>query len=77
MSDLYTKAVLTVIALALIVIAVRDVLTPATAQAPMHVILDQVDPKGSPTSVYLSQVDRNAFGLLQYSNFPLPVKVKQ
>lgn len=66
MSDLYTKAVLTVIALALIVIAGRDVLRPATAQAPqapMHVMLDHVDP--------------NAFAQMQFSLYPVPVKIKQ
>jgi hypothetical protein len=63
MSDLYTKAVLTVIALALIVIAVRDMLRPATAQSPMHVILDNVD--------------TNAFAQLQFTLHPLPVKAKQ
>jgi hypothetical protein len=63
MSDLYTKAVLTVIAFALIVIAVRDMLRPATAQAPMHVILDNVD--------------TNAFAQMQFTLYPLPVKAKQ
>jgi len=63
MSDLYTKTVLTVIAFALIVIAGRDLLRHATAQSPMHVILDSVD--------------ISAFVHLQSSSFPLPVKVKQ
>jgi hypothetical protein len=63
MADTYTKAVLTVIALALIMIAARDMVGPSTAQSPTHVVLDQID--------------GNAFGQLQYTLYPLPVKVKQ
>jgi hypothetical protein len=63
MADTYTKAVLTVIAFALIVIAGRNVLGPATAQSPMQVIL--------------KEVDREAFRDVTYSVYPLPVKVKQ
>jgi hypothetical protein len=62
MADIYTKAVLTVIALALIVIAGRDLLRPATAQSPMHVILDDID--------------RGAFQQVYYSTYPLAVYVK-
>ena len=43
MTDGYTKIVLTVIAIMLTVMAVRD-LTPAVAQTPVtHVILDKVE----------------------------------
>jgi hypothetical protein len=43
MTDRYTKIVLTVIAIMLTVMAVRD-LTPAVAQTPVtHVILDKVE----------------------------------
>jgi hypothetical protein len=44
MTDRYTKVILTVIAVCLIIIAVRDrtVVTPAQAQSPVHVIIDGV-----------------------------------
>lgn len=43
-TDNYTKAVLTVIAVALSVIAVRGAIPPAKAQSagPIHVIVDQI-----------------------------------
>ena len=46
MVDRYIKAVLTVIAVCLIVIAGRDLVSPGSAQVQgaMHVILDQVAP---------------------------------
>ena len=42
-TDRYTKAVLTIIAVALSIIAVKDLIPPARAQAdgPVHVIVDQ------------------------------------
>lgn len=45
MTDRYTKTILTIIAVCLVVIVIRDIefTRPATAQAgPMHVILDSV-----------------------------------
>jgi hypothetical protein len=44
MIDRYTKAVLTVIAICLAVIAIRGAqpISPALAQSPVHVIVDQV-----------------------------------
>jgi hypothetical protein len=70
MTDIYTKAVLTVIALALIVIAGRDALRPATAQSPTRVTLDE------PIRVTLDGVDRDAFRNLRNSLYPLPVKMQ-
>jgi hypothetical protein len=65
MTDRYTKAVLTVIAACLAVIALRDLpfSRSAEAQAPIHVVLDQV---GNTAFQY-------AF---QYVAAPLPVKVQ-
>jgi hypothetical protein len=69
MSDLYTKAVLTVVALALTVIAGRDVLRPATAQLPTRVTLDE------PIRVVLDHVDRDAFRNVSPLH-PLPVQMQ-
>jgi hypothetical protein len=46
MTDRYTKIILTVIAVCLVVIAVRDRtgVTPAAAQSPVHVVIDGVAP---------------------------------
>ena len=46
MTDRYTKVILTVIAVCLILIAVRDrtVVTPAQAQSTVHVIINGVAP---------------------------------
>jgi len=46
MVDRYTKAVLTIIAVCLVVIAGRNLVSPGSAQVQgaMHVILDQVAP---------------------------------
>ncbi len=46
MADRYTKVILTVIAVCLVIIVVRDrpVVTPALAQAPVHVVIDGVAP---------------------------------
>jgi hypothetical protein len=66
MTDRYTKAVLTVIATCLVVIAVRDLpfLRSAEAQTPMHVVLDQIN----------GTAFQYAF---QYVAAPLPVKVER
>jgi len=42
MTDRYTKVVLTVIAVALSIIAARDVIVVGVAQEPAHVIIDHV-----------------------------------
>jgi hypothetical protein len=64
-TDRYTKAVLTIIAACLAVIAVKDLplLRSAEAQAPTHVVLDQVH----------SGAFQYAF---QFVAVPLPVKVQ-
>ena len=50
---------------------------PGVARAQTYPTRAITTHSGSPISVYLSQVDRNALGLLQYADFPLPVKIKQ
>ena len=46
MIDLYTKGILTIIAICLSILVIRDLnVSPATAQTgPQHVVVDQVDP---------------------------------
>lgn len=46
MTDRYTKVILTVIAVCLVIIAIRDrpVVTRALAQAPVHVVVDGAAP---------------------------------
>jgi hypothetical protein len=66
MADRYTKVVLTVIAVCLVIIAARDLplLKAASAQMQTHVIVDGVE----------RYAFRYAFDGVDY---PLPVKVKQ
>jgi hypothetical protein len=68
MTDRYTKIILTVIAVCLIVIAVRDRtgVTPAAAQSPVHVVIDGVAPNAFVSStVPVRLLSWSDFGLRQ------------